>query len=379
MSAAPAEMRVTLVAHEVGTPGGMERQLAELAGGLLDRGYEVTVVARSCELPEHPRLRVVRVRGPRRPFSLWYAWFFALGSLAVRRHRAGLVHTTGAIVVNRAEVSTVHFCHRAFRARAGVGRASRRSTGYRLNAWVVGVMARVAERYCYRPRITRRLVAVSEGVSGELKEFFPRAEVSVIPNGVDPEAFAPDAAGREETRASLGLDGGELVSLFVGGDWERKGLRQAIEGVARAGRWHLVVVGEGDVERYRAMAADAGAPERVHFRGSSPDPAPYYAAADGFLLPTAYETFSLVTFEAAASGLPLLVPRVSGVEDILVDDRNGWFIDRDGEMIANRLEALEDERLRRAMGAAARQDSARFTWERAVEAYDGLYREMMTQ
>jgi len=355
----------------------MERQLAELASGLLEGGWEVTVIARSCALPAHPALSFVRVGGPRRPFSLWYPWFFVFGSLAVHRHRAGLLHTTGALVLSRADLSTVHFCHEAFHRRAQGPRVARRSAAYRLNAWLAGWMSRLAERYCYRGPVTRRLIAVSDGVARELRRHFASVPVTVIPNGVDTDAFAPCASRRARLRAQLGVGANELVALFVGGEWERKGLRCAIEAVARAEGWHLVVVGSGDAERYRRLATEAGAGERVHFEGVTADPAPYYAGADGFLLPTAYETFSLVTFEAAAAGLPLLVSRVSGVEEILVEGRNGWFIDMDPDAIARRLEALTDEATRRAMGAAAREDSMRFGWDRAVESYDTLYRELM--
>jgi len=38
---------VTIVAHHVGTPGGMESQLARLVSGLLERGHHVTVIARA--------------------------------------------------------------------------------------------------------------------------------------------------------------------------------------------------------------------------------------------------------------------------------------------------------------------------------------------
>ena len=371
-----ARLHVTLVAHEVGTAGGMERQLGVLVSGLVEGGHEVTVVAGACALGTRPGLRWVRVPGPRRPFSLWYAWFFLLGTIAVSRRRKGLVHTTGAIVLNRADVSTVHFCHRAFHSRRPETRARTRSMPYLLNAWVSSHLSRAAEGLCYRPRMTQRLVAVSDGVAQELRDCFPSmaGRVEVIPNGVDHAAFAPNESERNRLRAAWGIGGEELVALFVGGDWERKGLRYAIEAVAKAPGWHLVVVGDGDAEGYRALAERVGAGSRVRFEGVAEDTAPYYAAADSFVLPTAYETFSLVTFEAAAAGLPLLVSRVSGVDEILVQGRNGHYIDRDGDVIAESLNTLSrDSGLRRAMGEAARADSARFDWSRAVEAYRALY------
>jgi glycosyltransferase involved in cell wall biosynthesis len=366
---------VTIVAHDVGTPGGMERQLAELCTGLLARGHRVTVIARRCELPAHPLLRWVRVRAPRRPFSLAYPAFALVGSLAVGRWRDGVLHTTGALVVNKADVSTVHFCHHGFREAVGSTRTSRSAVSYRLNARIAEWMSCVAERFCYRPARTRRLVSVSQGVARELREFFPAAPdyVTVIPNGVDAEQFAPDERVRAETRGRLGLAAGDLAAVFVGSEWERKGLRFAIEGVARTNGWHLLVVGDGDVRGYGEIAERHGAETRVHFVGGTAEPARYFAAADAFLLPTSYEAFSLVTLEAAATGLPLLVGRVNGVEELVREGENGWFVERSAGDISERLAALGDADVRAATGAAARASSRRYGWPQVVDAYAELY------
>jgi glycosyltransferase involved in cell wall biosynthesis len=367
---------VTIVAHEVGTVGGMERQLATTIEGLLDAGHEVTVVARTCLLPPRPGLRWVRVRGPRRPFSIAYPWFFLAGSLAVARARRGLLQTTGAVVLNRADISTVHFCHRAFQERSDELRTSRPGLLYSLNARLCAWMSVAGERWCFRPRVTRRLVAVSRGLASELERFFPAMAdaVTVIPNGVDRAAFKSDPGSRQTVRAHLRLGDDDLLALFVGGDWERKGLRFAVEAVARRPRWRLVVVGDGDRDRYEQLAERDGAGGRVVFVGRQPEPQRWYAAADAFVLPTAYETFSLVAFEAAAAGVPLLVTRVSGVEDVLVDGHNGWFVERDAGSIAARLEQLEgDPALRAALGEAARRSSEPYGWDAAVAGYRALY------
>src|SRR5207248_1399513 len=132
----------------------------------------------------------------------------------------------------------------------------------------------------------------------------------------------------------------ELVALFVGSEWERKGLKVAIDALAHAPDWKLLVVGRGNVASYRSHARASGVEPRVVFVGTASDPAPYYCASDAFVLPTSYETFSLVTYEAAATGVPLLVTPVNGVTDLLGDGSNGWFIDRCPEGIAARLRAL---------------------------------------
>ena len=313
-----------------------------------------------------------------RPFVLMYPWFFLVGSIVTWARRRGVLNTTGALVFNRADVSTVHLCHHGLQAKTEVLRASRPGPLYRLNARGAAWLSRMAERWCYRPKRTRHLVAVSRGVAEELDHWLPEAPrpIGVIPNGVDRDDYDRDRGARARIRSELTLGEGDLVALFVGGDWERKGLRYAIEALSRADDWRLIVVGHGDIPRHRSVA-DEIAPGRVIFVGEQRNTTPYYAAADAFVFPTAYEAFPVSLLEAASSALPLLVTPVSGAEDLVVDGHNGWFIDRDAEAIARRLRQLgEDRDLMRTMGGAAREATAELTWQRVAESYAALYSRM---
>ena len=230
---------------------------AELIAGLLERGYEVTAVAWRCDIEPHPRLRLRRVHGPRRPASLASLLFYVLGSLQVWRARGDLRQAAGAVVVNPVDVITVHFCNHYFQTAIGVKRRTRPGLMYRLNESLYNLLARAGERWSYRPGRTSRLVPVSAGLARELEHFFPsmRDRTTVIPNGVDRKRFAPDPRARVEVRAELGVPAAALAAVFLGGDWERKGLRQAIMALAHAADWQLLVVGEGDVERFRHARA----------------------------------------------------------------------------------------------------------------------------
>lgn len=369
---------VVFVACEVGGPGGMERQSEQLVRRLLAAGRTVTVIARSCAVPAHPRLRFVRVPTPTRPFTLAFPAFVLVASLLAARHRGAVLHTTGAIVANRVDLATVHYCHRVAARRVDGSRASRRALPYRLNARLAAIMSRRAESWCYRPARTGLLCAVSDGGARELREEFPAMGQSVraIPNGVDASLFRPDQAARAEVRSDLGIGDDEPVALFVGGDWERKGLPHAVDALEAAHGWHLVVAGSGDPEPLIARARDQRSGDRLHFLGRVSDTARIYAAADAFVLPTSYEAFPLVVLEAAATGLPVLVTHVNGVGAVVEHGVTGLFIERTSASVAAALRKLSGDReAAREIGAAARRTACRYTWDAMALAYDALYRE----
>jgi UDP-glucose:(heptosyl)LPS alpha-1,3-glucosyltransferase len=282
-------------------------------------------------------------------------------------------------VWSRVDAIRVHFCHRGYSERPTSSQRTRDSVPYKANALVASVLGRLWERLCFRPSRVRRLLPVSTGVARELKTHFPAVaeRIEVIPNGVDANRFRPDKVSRTRVRQRLGLSETVPLALFVGGTWEQKGLAYAIEAVGMAPEWRLAVIGGGDTQSYDDLATRARAAGRVHFIGKVADPAPYYAAADAFVFPTRYEALSLVTLEAAAAGLPLLVTRVSGAEDVVREGANGWFIERDASTIVPYLRALgEDPDLRRRLGETARSSVQRFSSERVADEYARLLEQL---
>jgi UDP-glucose:(heptosyl)LPS alpha-1,3-glucosyltransferase len=300
--------------------------------------------------------------------------------MLVRRHRRGLLTTTMPVIGNRVDAIGAHFSEAAYRSKVGTSRSRRSDPLFRLNSWIAGLIELGSERWSYRPARARRIVCVSEGLAREIAAHYPAVTglLTVIPNGVDSGAWAPDPVRRTTVRAELGIPAGAPVALFVGGDWHRKGLRHAIESVGRARDWHLIVVGEGDRASFSALSERLQAGDRIHFAGRLRDPRPQFAAADALVFPTSYEAFSLVTLEAAAAGLVLIAPRVSGTEELIDDGVNGWLTPAEADAISARLRELsaDPDRLAR-MRSAARDSSEAYDWERVVDAYESLYEEML--
>jgi glycosyltransferase involved in cell wall biosynthesis/GT2 family glycosyltransferase len=372
--------RVALLAHDVHDEGGMERACLELLERASD---DVDFVVISARLAPSVRSRVRwrRLPIPQRPFPLKFSAYYLLAGLRLAAERVDLVHTLGAVVPNRVDLASVHFCHAGFQA-SGADESMPASALRRLNTRVSRRLALTTERWSYRQDRVRRLAAVSSGVARELNTFYPGVDTTLTLNGVDHDRFRPDEDTYRRIRSRAGVARGTCVALFVGGDWHRKGLGVAIGGLAQARAQGmpvvLWVVGPGDRTRFRALAARAGVEEQVRFFGRCTGVERFYQAADVFVMPTSYETFCLAAFEAAAAGLPLVVTETHGVSDLVGDDTAGVRVERTPEAVGMGLVRLaSNPNIRASLGAAARSRSLEFTWQRSVEAVLASYTALM--
>ena len=82
---------------------------------------------------------------------------------------------------------------------------------------------------------------------------------------------------------------------------------------------------------------------------------PFFAAADMFVLPSAYEANALVVLEALACGLPVVATRVGFAPEIIVDGDNGYLVDRDAARDRRRMRAARRGRPRRVARAGRRE------------------------
>jgi glycosyltransferase involved in cell wall biosynthesis len=352
-------VRIALLEYKV-TPtnpsGGCCRLLIEG----LNAKQEFTVFASDFDNPAPGRVGFVRVPTPRRPLVLQYLAFHLLAPLARRRAgaRFALVQSVESAALG-ADVIYAHFCHRAF-----VREQAQRPASLRPNdvlRWVDHRLRAATEPIVYRG--VREVVVPSEGLKRDIERHLPNRDrrITVIPNPIDVAGFRrPPTHDRAGLRRALGCGENDLLLAFVAlGHFERKGLPALLQALAALGRpdLRLVVIGgrASLVRQHEATARRLGLGECARFVGMTDDVRPYLWGADAFVLPSRYETFSKVCFEAAATGLPLVVPPLHGVEEIARDGETAILISPDAASVTRALQRLLEmsEERRRAMGEAA--------------------------
>jgi UDP-glucose:(heptosyl)LPS alpha-1,3-glucosyltransferase len=192
--------------------------------------------------------------------------------------------------------------------------------------------------------------------------------VSVVYNGVDLERFHPCRRAGEgaELRRSCGWAAEDLVLLFLGTGYGRKGLDVLLDALARLDvpRSHLLVVGYDSASgRFERRAAELGLGRRVRFLGGRRDVETCFAAADLYVLPTRYDPFANTTLEALASGLPVITTAANGAGELVTEGVEGSIVAaEDGGALLERLCLWSD---RERLAAAAR--AARTLAERHSE------------
>jgi len=374
-------MKIAFVIEECNKQGGQERVVAELAERMCQK-HEVHVFAHAWADVTDPRITFHRVAMRARPAFLILPTFHAGLRQVLRPADFDIVHGQGPNCL-LANVVTCHTCHAAkIRAVQPVGLSLKE----RLARVLFDQVALAYERRTYAPAAGRLVIALSSGIKREVMEHYGTLEerMVVIPNGVDLEEFNPSnrAAFRQVVRRELGLAEEDFVLLFLGEDFERKGLRYAVESLSQVSdeRVKLVVVGGTDASQSPlvGLAGTLGVADRLRWVGHTRSVNRYYATADAFVFPTAYEAFSLVSLEAAASGLPLLATRVNGTEELVRDGENGFFIERDGRDIAARVQGLaNDPGLCERLGRGAAEAASGYGWGTIADKILECYRECM--
>jgi len=146
----------------------------------------------------------------------------------------------------------------------------------------------------------------------------------------------------------------------------------------------LIVGGDGEggeVAGLRSLARELGIAEKLVFLGAvEHERMPlFYNAADVCVVPSYYESFSLVAVEALACGTPVVASRVGGLATTIRHGETGYLIaELSAEAFAQRIQLLlDDEELRRRMGAAARATVAKYSWSAVVDRVLEVYRSLV--
>lgn len=145
----------------------------------------------------------------------------------------------------------------------------------------------------------------------------------------------------------------------------------------------FLIVGGGErLAALKALADRRGVASHVRFLGHRDDVPALMAESDVFALPSRSEAFPNSVLEAMAAGLPIVACSVGGIPELIDQERNGLLVPAGN---ATALSAalgrlMASPEWAASLGRAARQTvEARFSFDRMVRSFEGLYLDLLRQ
>jgi len=209
-----------------------------------------------------------------------------------------------------------------------------------------------------------------------------RSNCRAIPYGIKLERFATS----EDAVAQLRRRYGKRIVLAVGRLIYYKGFEYLIRAMTHV-NGTLILIGGGPLRaQLEREACEIGVRERIFFAGEIDNSmlAPYYHAADVFVLPSVErsEAFGIVQLEAMACGKPVVNTRLAtGVPFVSVGGLTGITVaPRDPLSLSQAItRLLDDQDLRNQYGdAAMRRVRSEFTAEKMAARTLTLYQEIVS-
>ena len=221
------------------------------------------------------------------------------------------------------------------------------------------------------------IIAVSHAIADDLRARAPEiagTPLYTIPNPVD---LAPLDAAHDQAPRPMA----DPYLLYAGKIAVNKGVQFLVQAVKTAGiSWPLVVAGDGPMRAaFETEAREAGLDVRVLGWLSRTETLAWMRHATVLAFPSyGPESLSRVLLEASALGVPIAAMDTGGTRDIIKPDVTGLLSTTPSEFARDLARLRTDERLRAALGAAARQDVRhRFASASVVERIEQVYRSLL--
>jgi glycosyltransferase involved in cell wall biosynthesis len=223
------------------------------------------------------------------------------------------------------------------------------------------------------------LCSTSRALAREAQKYTSKP-ILITPFGVDCGVFSPRF--REETKEFV-IGTVRSLEESYGIDCLLKAFKLLMD---RHPDWasKLVIVGGGSLEReYKQLARGLDLGERVYFVGKVPHSRvpDYLKSFSVFAALSNYESFGVAILEASSCRIPVVVSKVGGLTEVVVDGKTGLVVPPNDEVAAaDCFEKLFlSPSLRESLGRAGRQRvMERYEWNQTARIMENLYEEVIT-
>lgn len=353
-------MRLTFVLFHYFPYGGLERDMLTVARTCRQRGHDITIYTSAWQGARPDDIAVVElpVRGLTnhgRSVAFVERFLQALRDMPPSVV-VGFNKMPGLDVYYAADTC---FAHKAFAERGFFYRLMPRSRHYL-----------ALENAVFGEGSNTEILIIAKAQIPVFQRYYhtPDERLHLLAPGIRRECVMPAdyAERRRQLRIDYGIAEDELIILFVGSDYRRKGLDRALRGIAALPaalrrRVRLWIAGQDKEAPFLDLARTLGLENNVRFLGARDDIPQLMWSGDLLLHPAYSEAAGLVLLEAMVAGLPVIVSGVCGYAHHIAEHHMGLVLDEPvaPPQIAAAIESVFAE------GGAAWRERSRLATEHA--------------
>lgn len=157
-----------------------------------------------------------------------------------------------------------------------------------------------------------------------------------------------------------------------------KGVNEFVGVASLLSQYSFTLVVNGTDEEIASFFSGIALPENLEIFSSKKDVHPFYQKADLVLnlsLPDMWiESFGLTVLEAMTYGIPVIVPQVGGIAELVEDGVEGYKVDaRDKELLISRINKIfSDKQLYSVLSANARKKAEFFSYSKLINGIESI-------
>lgn len=367
---------IAFLKSQINKSGGLEKYTLRLAESFAKAGHKVVLLTTDVEEQMNSTSVEIVSLGKRSRLSFWHLLQFDKRCQAyLQEHPQDVVFGMDRNFCLQTHYRAGNGCHAAYLQRRSHYESWFKAQSFRFNP-LHQLLLRMEKKTFEHPKL-QKLFVNSEMVLQEILNHYPevdREKLAVVHNGVEwnelQKPFEDGLLLRPKILKQLGLNPDAFQFVFVGNEYERKGLFLLLEALALLSgeKWQLSVLGkERHPERFKQRAKALGLEDRVRFFGPVKEVKVYYSAADALVVSSLYDPFANVTVEALAMGLYVISSSANGGSEVLTPETGMVFSDlKDPQELSRCLKQALNQRKTKESATRIRQAVAHLDFSNQI-------------
>ena len=183
-------------------------------------------------------------------------------------------------------------------------------------------------------------ICITKAIKNDLQKYasIKKQNIKLLYNYIDIEKFKPPSKTQIiQTKKELNFKNNEYIIGFAARIVERKGWREFIKAAKIISSTHnfvrFIIAGSGEESKnLEALIKKENLQLKINYIGYCDNMYQFYSVLDCFVVPSHWEPMGITELEAQAMKIPVIASNVPGLNEIVINNKNGLLFEPKNEI-----------------------------------------------